>query len=1221
MGTSTTSSRRQPVASPPAPVLMPVCDTISGHKAAQDAEGTLRHYDLLADRLWLSPRIQELADELLGHIRSSSTRWASISGPYGYGKTAAGVAAWRHAREQGFTAVPPLSCSNFDELARGVAAITSAQHPKLAIRIERTVKNIWDRGLDDAARTDAERYKIPGRTVRRMLQDKVRAGQISIDSQCHRLVELLSNLGKLVADVSGGLVIILDELQQLLGPLDTRAIIQFREFVWGMRTEQSPCGIIVCFDAMLEARLARWAADLLHRIRESGPSLQLTDIYTSEFPTWLWEKLTAGTGRISERGAIDPNVLLSLGQFVERPDLANGPRTVVDVFCRAIEHYRTSRMPYGINELILDVQNGVMRYFGEGAQVQRTLTELLKDDWLRADPVRVTVVRTLAAFPRGCPKAVAEAAAGSAARLAKIRAQLFAPLLVDLPDGLALERLQQIRRPITDWEQVLARAWETLPAYDALLAHSPDMVWRVLGNRLFPEAQGSDAHWERTSGDVETALTGWRYLRGTFDEEYPSRDVALWIGPAVPTDWPSDVDVAIILVCAGDPTGEASAIQDFQTPVPRITFTLPLLRPLAGVVPAELDRYRKYIQPEPFKALTIITAIHELSSITEPDDPGSPSALASFIDVTMGFLEREILQGMVNLLPKVSVQQRGPELVRALFAAACRKKSPGYRTLIKHHNWVEPLKSYRKALRMVSLTDTQRRGEDVITGTKADLARTLFDQKSVAAWDSQLRLLGPLVETAGTADSFSIRFACHPGEAILHEYVTKAGRKRAVPTSAVYEVLRHAGYLPSEADSLVGLLTDRGLLAVVSGGVRPIGRERASQDEVHAEIKALLERLRRIKSSDIPPAPVAETTSALWTYADALREKLAATVQKSLGEVEARQATFREATGTVKAEMVPAEWSKSCVSTHLKGIGKLLARSRDALLKSLARELDKIAVELDDATEDRESWVVAWSKRAPAFERIWDGIITRCAEFRTQSGHLRQWQTLNERIAAIEELMTKIGGSDPGLARTIADLMSSLREQLATEDWGPIVAHEDVAARLAEIERQSHGILFSRVKAYLREAETLRTRFGEFLTGSPPEIDGEPQFRNLYVWACDCFSSVRTRLTDRWARERQWQHPTRKSQRWGDVIGQLDRAIEALKPTLSYSTVTNVGELLLLVRGGFLTAAVAQRVEYILDRPEHADDIAGLAELIATGQIRIRVEWTEKPASTQNRKT
>ncbi|MBA4064860.1 MAG: hypothetical protein C0501_14330 [Isosphaera sp.] len=1219
MGNSTPSSRRQRAVAPAAPVLLPVCDTVSGHKAALDADGTVRHYDLLATRLWLSPRVQELTDGLLAHIRSGRTRWASISGPYGYGKTAAGVAAWRHARQEGFTAIPPLSCSNFDELARGVVAIASAQHPKVAGRIERAVRRIWDRGLDDAAKTDAERYKIPGRTVRRMLQDKVRAGQIAIDSQCHRLVELLSELGKIVAEVSGGLVLILDELQQLLGPLDTRAITQFREFVWGMRTEQSPCGVIVCFDAMLEARLARWAADLLHRIRESGPALQLTDVYTSEFPAWLWGRLTSGDGRVTDPGAIDPYVLLSLGQFVERPDLANGPRTVVDVFCRAIEHYRSSHTAYGLDELVVDVQSGVMRYFGEGAQVQRTLTELLKDDWLRADPVRVAVVRRLAAFPRGCPKAVAEEAAGSAARLAKVRSQLFAPLLVELPDGLALERLQQIRRPVIDWEQVVARAWETLPALDALLAHAPDMVWRVLGSRLFPEAPGSDAHWERTSGDVETALTGWRYLRGTFDEDYPSRDVALWIGPAAPTDWPADVDLALAFTCAGELGAEASATPDFQNPVPRVTFTMPLLRPLAGVVPAELDRFKKYIQPEPFKALTVINAIHDLSSIAEPENTGASSGPASFIDVTMEFVEREILQGMVNLLPKVSVQQRGPELVRALFTAACRKKSPGYRTLIKHHNWTEPLKAYRNALRLNYLTDVQRRGEVAVTGTKAELARTLFEQKSVAAWDSQLRLLGPLVETAGTADSFSIHFACHPGEAILHEYVTKAGRKRAVPVSAVHEVMRHAGYLPSEADSLVGLLTDRGLLAAVAGGVRPVGRERAGQDEANAEIESLLERLRRIGVSDIPSAPASEATPALWAYADVLKERLATTVQRVLGEITARQTKFRDSTGLVKAEIVPTEWAESCVSTHLRGIGKLLLRSREAILKSLTRELDKITAELGEAAENREDWVAAWRKRASALERVWDGVGARCAEFRTQAGHLRQWQALNERIAAIQEMGAKIGGSDPGLARTIAEMMADLREQLATESWEPVFAHQDVATRLGEVERQAHGILFSRVRAYLREAETLRSRFGEFLTGSQPEIDGEPHSEKLYAWASDCFAAARTRLTDRSKAGQPWQHPTRKSQRWADVADQLTRAVEALKPSPNFAALTHMGELLLTARRGFLTAA-ASRGEFVLDRPEHAGDIAGLAELIATGQIRVRVEWTDKPAPTQDRK-
>ena len=82
-----------------------------------------------------------------------------------------------------------------------------------------------------------------------------------------------------------------------------------------------------------------------------------------------------------------------------------------------------------------------------------------------------------------------------------------------------------MRRPIADWEHVLARCWDTLPAQDSLLAHAPDMVWRVLAARLFPEAPGSDANWERTSDESVTALTGWRFLRGSFDDDFPRGQV------------------------------------------------------------------------------------------------------------------------------------------------------------------------------------------------------------------------------------------------------------------------------------------------------------------------------------------------------------------------------------------------------------------------------------------------------------------------------------------------------------------------------------------------------------------------------------------------------------------------------------------------------------------------------------------------------------------------
>src|SRR5438874_1932744 len=151
----TTRRREEKQTREAAPPLLPVCDTVSGQKAADDPAGAIHHYEELAHQLWLPPRVQQLADSVLGEVRGGRTRWASISGPYGYGKTAAGIAVWRHVREQGFTGIPPLSCSSFDELAQGVAALASALHPEAGTRIEKLFRQVWDRGLNEAVQADS----------------------------------------------------------------------------------------------------------------------------------------------------------------------------------------------------------------------------------------------------------------------------------------------------------------------------------------------------------------------------------------------------------------------------------------------------------------------------------------------------------------------------------------------------------------------------------------------------------------------------------------------------------------------------------------------------------------------------------------------------------------------------------------------------------------------------------------------------------------------------------------------------------------------------------------------------------------------------------------------------------------------------------------------------------------------------------------------------------
>jgi hypothetical protein len=1214
----------------PIPPLLPVCDTVSGHKAADDPDGVVCHYQRLADQLWLPPRVRELADGVLTEVRSGRTRWASISGPYGYGKTAAGITVWRHARDQRFTAIPPLSCSNFDEFAQGVAALAAALHPQARTAIERLFQRVWERRIDEAVQGDARRYQLPARTLRRMLKDKLQTGQLSLDGQCHRLVEFLSELGGLMTRWSEGLVVVLDELQQLLGPLDTRSVIQFREFVWGVRTEQSPCGVVVCLDAMLEARLARWAADLLHRIRESGPTLQLTEVYTREFPGWLWEKLTTSNGvpARADGKSLTRDILQSLGQFVERPDLANGPRTVVDVFCRAIGRFEETRNAYGVGDLVTDLHGGVFRYFGEGAPVQRVLADLLRDDWVLADKDRATLVRTLAAFPRGCPPEVAAGALGSAKRLNKVRADLFGPLLVELPEGLALERLQQVRRLIADWEHVLARCWDTLPAQDSLLSHAPDMIWRVLGARLFLEAPGSEAHWERTSDESVAALTGWRFLRGSFDDEFPLRDVGVWVEAGVPADWPQDVDLAVALISNRSTDGEAAATLETDRGVPRLTLQLPLLRALP-YVPSELERYRKYLSPEPFRPLTVLAAVHELEAVagrasgdgaaeTTANEPGS------FVEITVEFLIRELFQGEVSLGPRQRVKQRGIELIRALFSAACHRKFPEYRTLATHHNWPDFIAGYRAALRSKSLSDPQRQGQVAVEGAKAALLRDLFRQKSTAAGDSLLRVLGPLVEWSGNAEAFSLRFTLHPGEKTALDYLRKTGRKRAVPVSAVQEALRHDGYLPVEAEVIVGLLTDRGLVTQVAAGLRPVSADRTESEAVLREIDAVVDRLRAFTSAaGIPPTPEAGSVRDLWAHLDRVRQLLAEAVEERTGVVERRGVRLRELLGAVRAEPVPGDWTDSEVAAHLRGIAKLVGRAKESLLRGLEREFGRVEQELARSAAEGDDWAAAWRKRRASFDRIWGDQEQRVADLLKRAAAVRSWQAINERLASLCALGAKVAGSDAALGASVSALVAGLRERFATDHWEPVFAHEEVAVKLGALEARAHGLLFSRVRVYFRELDALRLRFNDFLSGPAPQFsapqgrvkrdDRGPNFTALYTWALEGFSIALERLRARKSGA-SWKHPTKKSQSWSDVDGQMSRALSAARSTLGFQSITRVGEFLLLMRQGFLVAA-AERGEAVYEGADAALAIEDVGRLLAEGRVRVRVEWIDPTSS------
>ena len=1225
------------------PQLSPVADTVSGAKARENPADTIAHYERLAAHLWLSPKVGEVADTILDSVQRGHTAWGSLSGPYGFGKTATAVSIWSHARNRGFLAIPPMSCTNFDELAHGIAALTVAQVPMAEKKIRRLFKEVWMEGLDSVVRNDAERYQVVPQKLRQLFQDKLDVGQLTLDSRCHRLIEFLSRLGEMATKWSKGLLIILDELQQLLGPLDARAIINFREFVWGMRTERSHCGIIIALDSLLEARLARWAADILHRIREHGPSLQLSLVYTREFPHWLWGNLTTSNGSgtpLFDGASLTQDVLLSLGQFVERTDISNGPRTVVDVLGRAAEHYRDTGTSYDIPLLVEDIYRGRFRYFGEGASLQTALTQLFTDEYVLEEQTRETLVRTLAAFPLGCPPETLRRFIPHEKKLKKAKAELFGPLLVELSDGLALERLQQVRRPGTDWEQILARCWETLPSLDALVAHAPDILRRILVPRLFPQGRPASPQWERIIDESSMIPSGWQILRGTFDKSYPQREVALFIGNEEPDRWPQDVDLCVVILCDSrlDDDVESSVELIEKAGIPGIGIRLPVMKSLEDQVPAELERYRKYVQPEPFRPSTILSAAHDLEVYLDDlgtrDDSDTKSPIEeearmrrakAFVTITLDFIVREMIQGAVDVGGGQPIHLRGPELLHALFASVCRRRFPEYQTLVKTPTWREVIKTYRRGLTSPSLNLAERQGRQNLKMPKAEMMREMFGQTSTAASDSLLRVLGALADTSGTPQQFSMRLSMHPAEVLLLNYLKSLKSKKGVPAEAGKQFLRHQGYIEAEAEEIILLLLDRELLVVDKGGnLKVVQNTNATRNALFEKI-AIAERQLKKLDCEVTDSPnTIDSVKELQTYANTLDERLVSRVEEQFQELREFGNSIRQMIGVVLATNVETDWTQTPLSMHLKGVATFLVNAKNKSLKALRKELDRVGSELEKASNTNTEWAIGWRRRRDSFFSTEKRLRGRVEQLADRAAALSRWSAYNDQLQSTEMLCKKVQATDPGPSKTLNRLVCDYREKFSVDSWSSLSDLKEFTEKLQSVQAEVQGLLFRQAQAFNREMELLRSSYLPLLPSTPPPSfgvtqDGEVKrailnnnFHQLYSWALSGFRAVIADCRQRKEKGRPWHDRSSARTSWKDIDQQVEKALKVISGMVDFGDVCQVGDKVLRMLNGFAANNGKTKTigfgSLIYDNPLEPPDFEQLENMFVQGQILIKVE-------------
>ena len=1214
--------------------ILPIADTVGGSAARENPKQTLEHYNRLANQFWLSSKVSDVADSVFSGVQHGYTTWGSLSGPYGFGKTASAIALWAHARNSGFLAIPPLSCTNFNELAAGIASLAGAQNPQIKKQVDKLFRDVFTEGLNPMVRADAKRYAVPSQKVRKIYQDKFSAGQFTVDSHPHRTVEFLSKLGELATKNTKGLVIILDELQQLLGPLDARAIVQFREFVWGLRTERSPCGVILALDSLLEARLARWASDILHRIRESGPALQLTDIYTREFPEWLWDKFSSNGKQASPLPsvALSENVLTSLGQFVERPDLANGPRTVVDVFSRSVIHYQETKSSYDIPDLVDDIHQGRFRYFGEGAAVQSILTQILSDEWILEDEGRKSLVTTLAAFPQGCPKQILHDQISGKTQIEKARSELFAPLLIELSEGLALEPLQQVRRTRTNWEQILSRCWETLPSLDALVAHAPEMIRRILIPVIFPKGTPTKPIWESLSDESSAILTDWYILRGTFDDTYPQREVALCVTDKEPESWPEDVDVSIALMCdtSTDPnTAPRSELLD-KNEGSCILMRLPILKPLVDRIPADLQRYEKYIQPEPFRPVTILAALHDIEAflgnligdsddkdtLLLPEEQVEMEKGKAFTRIVIDFILRELLNGTVDMKATAPISLRGPELLRALFTQACRRRFSQYHTLATTTKWQDVLSDYREGLKS-GLSPAECQGRKEIVMPKAEVYETLFGQMSTAAGDSFIKKLGPFVQTKNNSESFSLRLAMHPAEDALIGYLKRLPSQQFLPFDAAVEFLRHLGYTKTETEEIVEILVARECLTKdSSANIRFILNADIERDRLLERIDEANRELCFLEVTD-DATLISQSTAIidLQKHLNQQQARLQTLIDKQIKELENSINSLQVLIGTVDAAAIPIEWLDSDLSTHLTGIAAKLKGSRENLLEALRKESKKLTKELDFSSDSADvKWAITQKDKKETFSNSLQKLQKRVTEFEERVKALISWKALNSQLRSTDMLCAKVSKTEPALKQTLNQLITEFKEWFATDLWGPLLAASEFSKKLREVQSDVQGHLYSHVQTFNKELAKIRDQFNFLLPSTAPpvfdvskersqQIDSiHESFQKLYQWAFEGFRTAVAECQELKRSGAQWHDPDGERQSWKKLKTKVEAILWADQGMLSFEIVQRIGAKVLLMQRGFTEAIFG-----LFDDSDQPPDFKKLEQLFQKGKIQIQV--------------
>lgn len=788
------------------------------------------------------PTITEYEKRLIKLVKENGAAKGYITAEYGYGKTSTAAFIWHRCEQSEIVAVPPFQIQKLEHLLSAtygwVRFKLGNSAPQLLERAEQIYQTHVKRGIELETEDEDQRALL-----KRLQQE----GRYSPELQALDYLYFFEEMTALVREAGySGLVVIADEVQQYIDP-DIKAgvrdpLTELFNLIQALLTRKGhlPFALLFSIPEKELGLMNDQRSDLVQRLKSDGLALDLGTIYNQTFAHALWDQLAHDLQFESLKDQITlPETLEALGQISARPDLASGPRTVVDVFRFMAQRYQQQDdqiEPFSPLDLVnAFLQNTI--HYDNIAKLQRVTLGHLNHQFVKDQPTYQNAIKLMAAFPiDGLPERYFDRYQVRDA-LDKLLKEAQGDIVTLLGGGFneigqrsetrAFLCGLEAQQTNTNWLDGTIR--EFMRNYQEAGRRYQVLALQGFQNLLKEHIFKGD-NWKFTrSLDPTFTQNRTLFYEGAFPnatkKRYPARSLQIQMLSDKDELRTFEIDGDLVLTFRlelnyDQPTKKRRTLPGQISSQEKVTTFLLNISYISdqenyGDLQATLGPIVSPWEMTPILLLSLYAYLvekQEANVIPKADDE---LIRANFQPV---LLEHAFNQLFNNDLGAEMGGVGGIRIVEILVKRELEKHYANYQTLITNMQWKQSLKRYRLALEHLR-TPYERQGRELFESTKKSLAEQTF-MVSVPALETFINT-SPLFLKQEVLDKW--RFTLHPLEEQIMRQI-KASHHTEPPRSggkvrhklqqyAIYKIAKEQGYRNEEIEETLTLLLKREMVS------------------------------------------------------------------------------------------------------------------------------------------------------------------------------------------------------------------------------------------------------------------------------------------------------------------------------------------------------------------------------------------------------------------------